>query len=66
MYTFDETEEKALETYEAVMECYERILRALDLQYVKGKLWIFNTVINFTQIVFFNLASLHSVVHILV
>jgi len=37
MYTFDKTEEKALETYEEVTECYKRILHALDLPYVKGR-----------------------------
>lgn len=36
LYTFDQTEEDALHTYELVCECYERIFKQLNLPILKG------------------------------
>lgn len=44
MYTFDETKEEAMETYEEVTDCYKRILHALNLPFVKGLLVLLYTV----------------------
>ena len=37
MYSFDESEEAAQETYSIVCQAYERILQRLRLPVVKGK-----------------------------
>ena len=37
LYTFDETEEKAIETYHAVCKAYDKIFDTMGVPYMKGK-----------------------------
>lgn len=37
MYTFDVSEEKALETYKQLCTTYEQIFKELDIPVIKGK-----------------------------
>lgn len=42
LYTFDESEAKAVETYSEICNAYDRIFQRIGVPYIKGK-------INFTE-----------------
>ena len=45
LYTFDENETTALDTYDRIIECYESLFAELSLDTVKGQYFCCNVVI---------------------